>query len=189
MNHSFFVRERVNERFAKTTSVSLIYSFIMSALSKSLTVALCHEQPERFTHGCSFVMRNLSNSLTVAHFSSAIWANCSQLLIKISNFEQMSKWAMSQWANSQPWILEVQIQNLNPLAARYIKEQSKQKMWNLSLKNYFFTLEKASFWFLKKKTSNNFFLSSCFGFDSALKTINAQIFFRGAFLKRHKHNY
>ena len=54
---------------------------------------------------------------------------------------------MSQWANSQPWILEVQIQNLNPLAARYIKEQSKQKMWNLSLKNYFLPLKKHVFGF------------------------------------------
>ena len=141
----------------KKMNVSLICSFFMRALSNSLTVAICHEQPEQFTHGRSFVMRDLSNSLTVAHLSSVIWANCTQLLIKISNFEQMSKWAMSRWANSKPWNLEVQIQNLNPHAARYIKEQPKQKMWNLNLKNYFFTLQKACFWLLKKKPPTNVF--------------------------------
>ena len=37
---SFFVSERVNEQFAKKMSDSLICSFIMSNLSKSLKVAL-----------------------------------------------------------------------------------------------------------------------------------------------------
>ena len=129
----------------------------MSALSKSLTVALCHEQPERFTHGCSFVMRDLSNLLTVAHFSRAIWANCSQLLIKISNFEQMSKWAMSRWANSQPWILEVQIQNLNPVAARYIKEQPKQKKVKFEFKKLFVYLWKSMFLVFKEKNLQQMF--------------------------------
>ena len=45
----------------------------------------------------SFVMSSLNNSLKAAHFSCAIWVNCSQLLI-------FSKWAMSEWANSQPWL-------------------------------------------------------------------------------------
>ena len=38
------------------------------------------EQPERFAHGCSFLVSNLSESLTVAHFWWATWAvrsNCS----------------------------------------------------------------------------------------------------------------
>ena len=36
---------------------------------------------ERITHGRSFVLSDLSDSLTVAHLSWAIWANCSQSLI------------------------------------------------------------------------------------------------------------
>ena len=36
---------------------------------------ICHEQTERFTHGCSFNISNLSDSLTVAHLIWAIWAN------------------------------------------------------------------------------------------------------------------
>ena len=42
-------------------------SFVMSDLSDSLTVALCLERPERFAHSCSFVLSDLSESLTVAH--------------------------------------------------------------------------------------------------------------------------
>ena len=45
---------------------------------------ICHERPERFAHCCSFVLSNLSESLTVAHLI----------------------WAMSKWANSQPWFQE-----------------------------------------------------------------------------------
>ena len=50
----------------------------MSDLSESL---ICHERPEQFAHSRSFVMRDLSNLLTVAYLSWAIWANCSQSLI------------------------------------------------------------------------------------------------------------
>ena len=39
---------------------------------------ICHEQPERFAHGRSFVLSDLSDSLTVSHLSWAIWANHSQ---------------------------------------------------------------------------------------------------------------
>ena len=34
-----------------------------------------HELPERMAHICSFVLSNLSDSLTFAHLSWAIWAN------------------------------------------------------------------------------------------------------------------
>ena len=44
----------------------------------------------QIAHGRSLLVSNLSDSLSVAHLSWAIWANCSQLLIKMSNFEQMS---------------------------------------------------------------------------------------------------
>ena len=47
-------------------------------------------------------MSNLSDSFTVAHLSWVIWANCSQSLIWFERNGQMSKWEMSEWANSQP---------------------------------------------------------------------------------------
>ena len=70
----------------------LICSFILSDLSKSLTVAHLswatwairswllfwherHEQPERFAHSRSFVPSDLSESLTVTHLIWAMWAN------------------------------------------------------------------------------------------------------------------
>ena len=34
--------------------------------SKSLPPLFCHERPEQITHGCSFIMSNLRESLTVA---------------------------------------------------------------------------------------------------------------------------
>ena len=95
-------------------------SFIISHLSKSLLVAhlswatwaicswslICLDRPERFAHRCSFVLSNLSESLLVAHLSwGEIWAKRSQSLIWFERNEHMSDWAMSIWANSQPWIL------------------------------------------------------------------------------------
>ena len=83
-NGSFFVSERANERFAKKNerfAHSLIYQ-------------------ERIAHSRSFLMRDLSDSLTVAHLS---WANNSQLLIWSERSERISEWAMSEGANSQPW--------------------------------------------------------------------------------------
>ena len=55
------------------------------------------------------------------------------------------------------------------------------------LKVPFCTPEKTHFWSLKKTAPKKF--SFCFGFDSALKTINAQMFFWLAFLKTHKKSY
>ena len=52
------------------------------------------------------------------------------------------------------------------------------------LKVPFCTPEKTHFWSLKKTAPKKF--SFCFGFDSALKTINAQMFLWLAFLKTHK---
>ena len=49
-----------------------------------------HERPERIAHGCSFFMCDLSDSLTVAHLSWAIWANRSQSLIWFERSERMS---------------------------------------------------------------------------------------------------
>ena len=73
----------------------------------------CHERLEQFAHSRSFGMSDLSNLLTVAHLSWAIWANRSQSLIWSEQSElmsewvnmsewAMSKWTMSEWANFQP---------------------------------------------------------------------------------------
>ena len=64
------------------------HSFFISDLRNSLT-----------SHGCSFGMSNLSDSLTVTHLSWLIWANCSQLLIwfEPSDSERMSNKRMSKF--------------------------------------------------------------------------------------------
>ena len=68
-----------------------ICSFIMSDLSESLTVAHLSWATWRFSLSCSFNMSDLRDSLTVAHLSWAIWANRSQSLISFEQSEQMSK--------------------------------------------------------------------------------------------------
>ena len=70
---------------------------------------ICLERPDQFAHGRSFP---LSDSLKVAHLSWAIWTNCSQSLIWFERNERnewMSKWAMSEWANSQPWFVKLKL--------------------------------------------------------------------------------
>ena len=97
----------------------LICLFFVSNQSESLLVAhfwwatwaitsqllFCHEKSEQFAHSHSFWVSNMSHLLTVPHLSWLIWANGSQSLIKMSDFEQMSDERMSEWANSQPWVL------------------------------------------------------------------------------------
>ena len=102
--HSFFqykkayIKHTTKQDFRfvqpKFLSESLIRSFPLSNLSKSLAVAhlswatwaigsrslISSERPEWFAHGHSFVLSDLSKSLTVNHL---IWA---------------------KWANSQPWM-------------------------------------------------------------------------------------
>ena len=56
------------------------------------------ERPERFAHDRSFVLSDLSESLTVAHLIWAKWAN------EQMSDERMSEWAMSEWANE--WMSE-----------------------------------------------------------------------------------
>ena len=56
----------------KKKSDSLILSFLVSDLSNSLTLLIFGGRPERFAHSCSFVLSNLSESLTVAHLISVI---------------------------------------------------------------------------------------------------------------------
>ena len=93
-------------------------SFLVSVLSDSLTLLtkilakkfdliayslICHERPEQFANGHSFDMSDLSDLLTVAHFSHlswVIWGNRSQSLIWFEWNEQKSKWVNSQPGNT-----------------------------------------------------------------------------------------
>ena len=66
-----------------------------------------------------------------------------------------------------------------------IKNKRRNTNLKFEFQNYFiFTPEKARFWFLKKHPKKIF--SSCFGSDSALKTINTQLLFCSVFLKMHQ---
>ena len=51
----------------------------------------------RIAHGRSFVISDLSDSLTVAHLSWAAWVTRSQSLICLKRNEQMSELAMSEF--------------------------------------------------------------------------------------------
>ena len=68
-----------------------------------------------------------------------------------------------------------------------LKNKRRIFFFKLEFKNNFLDPQKVRFWFLKKNPQH--FCSSCFGFDSALKTIDAQMFFWLIFLKMHKKNY
>ena len=103
---------------------------------------------ERFTQknhairsGCSFVISDrsdlfmvahfwwifgeLSNSLTVALLSWAIWANCSQSLFKMSNFEQKSDEPMREFPTlvvllGAKWRNKINLIQ-NPMRATHLK--------------------------------------------------------------------
>ena len=80
----FAHQKRGNERIAHFLNNKMQFAHLSWGTwanhSRSL---ICHEWPERIAHGRSFVLSDLSKSLTVAHL---IWA----------------KWAMSKLANFQP---------------------------------------------------------------------------------------
>ena len=85
-------REWGNRSFFKLKTYKKI-SFIFFCQKCLSELLIYHERPKGFAHGCSFVMSDLRDSLTVAHLSWAIWANHSQLLIWFEQNERMSKWA------------------------------------------------------------------------------------------------
>ena len=70
-------------------------------MSDLLTSFISSERPEQIAHGRSFPLRDLSDSLTVAHLSWAIWANRSQSLIWFERNEQMSKWANERMSDER----------------------------------------------------------------------------------------
>ena len=76
-----------NLAFIKLTKNKILDFFSQNFFS------ICHERPERFAHGSSFVLSNLRDSLTVAHLSWLIWANRSKLLFDLSKMSEISKLA------------------------------------------------------------------------------------------------
>ena len=86
--------ERVNKRF---TQKNEWYAHLL----------IYDEQPVKIVHSRSFVMSNLSNSLTVALLTWATWAICSQMLI----CPEQSEWIahsrsfdlsdLNKWANER----------------------------------------------------------------------------------------
>ena len=75
----------------KKMSNSLIRSFLVSEMSDSLTSLISSERPERFAHGRSFVLSDLSESLTVAHLIWAKWVNEQMSNEQISEFPALEK--------------------------------------------------------------------------------------------------
>ena len=69
-----------------------------------------------------------------------------------------------------------------------LRTNAEIQIWNLTFKKYHFGPPKKCIFGFWRKPSKNVF-SSCFGFDSALKTIDAQMFFWIVFLKTHKKSY
>ena len=79
-------------------------SFPLRDLSESLTVAHLSLATWGIRSRLLISSEDLSDSLTVAHLSWAIWANRSQSFIWFEQNEQKSKWAneqMSEWAMSE----------------------------------------------------------------------------------------
>ena len=112
----FFVRERA------------IHS---EKTNDSLRLLFCPERPfthgrsEQIAHSCSFLVSNLSNLLTVALFSWVIWANCSQSLFKMSNFEQKSDEQMREFPTlvvslGAKWRNKINLIQ-NPIRATHLK--------------------------------------------------------------------
>ena len=99
-NHSFFEKLQKYNFIFKNLSESLVFSeqksewAICSKNERFAHSLFYHERPERIAHSCSFVMRDLSDSLMVTLLSLVIWANRSQSPIKMSNF-----WADEQIPN------------------------------------------------------------------------------------------
>ena len=86
MNHLFL--KAICSNHEQITHFTLFKRAMIAIHSRLL---FCKEQQERFTHGCSFLKSNESDSLTVSFFKRAARVNRSQLLFKMSYFELKSK--------------------------------------------------------------------------------------------------
>ena len=86
-----------------------------------------------------------------------------------------------KFQGAQIWIFLMKIGMKLPFTLKN-KRRYKFELW--PLKSTILDPQKVCLWFLKKTSKKNF--SSCFSFDSALKTIDAQMFFWLVILKMHK---
>ncbi len=80
---------------------------------------ICHERPEQFAHGHSFVLSDLSDSLTVAHLSWAIWANRSQSLIWFEQNERLSNEQIREF----PALMQSRCKSYSTLIQKMEKEK------------------------------------------------------------------
>ena len=71
----FFVSEGANERFTKKRAIFSFANLSWVTWANQSHSLICPEGPEQFAHGRSFVLSDLSQLLTFADLSSAIWAN------------------------------------------------------------------------------------------------------------------
>ena len=91
-------------RYTSITKKEGIRSFFKEKKVRSRSL-ICHEQPKQIAHGRSFVLIDLSDSLTIAHLSWAIWANRSQSLIWFdkTNKKYEEIFFISKFKNAQFW--------------------------------------------------------------------------------------
>ena len=85
LKESLFFCKRISDSLKKTSDL-LIHSFIMSPLSKSFTVALL-----------SWVTWAICSQSLIFDEQSQQFAHCRSFVLS-----NLSEWAMSEWANSQP---------------------------------------------------------------------------------------
>ena len=117
-------REWANRPFKKKNIYKTYqkYNFIQIFLWIA-HLLIYHERPDRISHGRSFFMSDLSDLLKVALLIWTTWAICSQLLIcperseriahsRSFDLSDLSEWAISEWANSQPWVFSTRSANL-----------------------------------------------------------------------------
>ena len=86
--------------FLKTvkTYKNTIFSFFLVRIAR-----FCEQKSKRAIHSKKKVIHSFAYLLWVT------WANHSHSLICLERFERMSKWAMSEWANSQPWYYRIYV--------------------------------------------------------------------------------
>ena len=89
--HSFFAKKWANEWFAQKNE-QFAHSLIFG------------EWPERFAHGRSFLVSNLSESLMVAHFWWATWAIRSHRSFLVSDLSDSLTWLTKKEGMSESLI-------------------------------------------------------------------------------------
>ena len=67
-----------------------ILDFLPNFFERIAHSLISYEQPERIAHSCSFVLTDLSDLLTVAHFLWATWVICSKSLICLERSERIT---------------------------------------------------------------------------------------------------